>query len=133
MKKILIFANIALTLIVILNILALLKVQKTIRVPAQSRPRTGSQPPTISSKKSRKTFEILSEKAGYQIIYKPKLNQYYIDIFYRNFRPVRLEAEQDLLQILQISQAEGCKLKVVTTAQPFTQSPKTFSKLSFCP
>ena len=74
------------------------------------------------------------DKTEYSITYLPKQGKFMISILTSPFEQIRLQAEQDLLKELQISQAQACKLDI-SISTPLFANPD-FSgqqyRLSFC-
>ena len=74
------------------------------------------------------------EKPEYSVSYLPKVGKFMISILTSPFEQIRLQAEQDLLVNLQISEIQACKLDI-SISTPLFANPD-FSgqqyRLSFC-
>lgn len=77
---------------------------------------------------------IVDDRERYQIMYKEQFNQFFIGILSSPFEELRLEAEQALIQELDITEEDACFLNVVITTPAFANEDyagKSYD-LSFC-
>lgn len=77
---------------------------------------------------------LVSEASSFHTIYFSKEDQFLISITEIPFEEKRKIAEQDFIRLLEITEAEACKLNVVITTPAFVnpdESGKNYS-LSFC-
>jgi len=77
---------------------------------------------------------VFFEGEGYQIIFNDRDKSFLISILGSPFEQYRTEAEESLLKVLEISEAESCSLKVVITTPLFANREESGTQfpLSFC-
>lgn len=72
---------------------------------------------------------------SYQIVYDPNYNFYIISILNTPFDTIRLQAEQDLIKKLNISQDQACAKIKVHIGSPYFANPdqtQSYDTFSFC-
>ncbi len=77
---------------------------------------------------------LIRDTVNYQIVYQPKFQSFTISILSSNFVEARKAAEQDLLNILNVSSVDACKLNVNIGTSYKINPDYAYKKmgLSFC-
>lgn len=77
---------------------------------------------------------VFTKENDFQITYQPQFNQFIISITGTGFEQTRSQAEQVLLEKLELTQTEACQLEVIVTTPAFANPDQAGIQhpLSFC-
>lgn len=106
----------------------------TIKKPATPPAIPNMSPPPLPEILNPQGDRLLKENPNYHLVFSPEFNQYLISVLGSPFEKYRQEAENELMNVLQIDTKTACQLKIVITT-PFFANPDEsgrFYKLSFC-